>query len=88
MPADARTATPGDPLDHPLYRVAHVHDGRWVTLVPSAQHAVRDHDPDGSWAGARLYRCETCGELVAVAPTEPPVRLAPDPDAATRISGG
>jgi hypothetical protein len=88
MPADASAGPSGDPLDHPLYRVGHLHDARWVTLTPVAQHGIHEHDPDGSWAGGRLYRCETCGELIAVAPAEPAVRLAPDPDAASRVSGG
>jgi hypothetical protein len=88
LAADTSPGPPADPLDHPLYRVAHLHDDRWVTLTPAAQHSPLEHDPDGAWTGARLYRCDTCGELVAVAPTEPAVRLAPDPDVASRVSGG
>lgn len=57
-----------DPLDHPLYRVAHLHGDRWVTLRPSEQHAPREHDPDGTWSDGTVYECPDCAETVVIAP--------------------
>ena len=67
---DSASAATGKPeaIDHPLYRIAHLHGTEWVTLVPDAQHSPREDVPGHPWANATLYRCETCGERVAVAP--------------------
>jgi hypothetical protein len=62
------TAATPDPLDHPLYRIAHLHGDQWVTLRPSQQHSPRDHDADGSWSDAVAYECPDCEEVVIVAP--------------------
>jgi hypothetical protein len=56
-----------DPLDHPLYRIGHLHGDRWVTLRPTDQHAPREHDPDGAWADGVVYVCPTCDEQVVIA---------------------
>jgi hypothetical protein len=60
--------TQADPLEHPLYRVAHLHGTEWVTLRPVDQHSTREEDASRPWAGARLYECPRCEETVAIAP--------------------
>jgi hypothetical protein len=57
-----------DPLDQSMYRVAHLHGSEWVTLRPADQHSPRVHDPNGEWATARMYKCPSCEETVAIAP--------------------
>lgn len=57
-----------DPLDHPMYRVAHLHGDRWVTLRPSQQHAPSDHGTDRTWDEGVAYECPECQEIVMVAP--------------------
>jgi hypothetical protein len=56
-----------DPLEHPLYRVAHLHGSTWVTLRPEEQHSPAE-DAGGPWDEGAVYRCEECGERVAIAP--------------------
>jgi hypothetical protein len=67
---DAPTAATGkaEALEHPLYRIAHLHGSEWVTLRPEAQHSPRQDEPDRPWADATIYRCDTCDERVIVAP--------------------
>ena len=55
-----------DPLDHPIYRVAHLHGNEWVTLRPEEQHSPREDELGGEWAGGTIYHCEECGERVAI----------------------
>lgn len=56
-----------DVLDHPMYRIAHLHGTQWVTLRKEEQHSGH-HDPEAPWPGAEVYRCETCDERVLIAP--------------------
>jgi hypothetical protein len=57
-----------DPLEHPLYRVAHLHGDRWVTLAPSQQHAPSEDAPTISLPDGSVYECPECSERIAVAP--------------------
>jgi len=68
-PVDTASADKQQPeaLDHPLYRIGHLHGDRWVTLRPEAQHSPREHDPDGQWPDGVVYRCDECGEQVIIA---------------------
>lgn len=66
---NAPTAGRGaEALDHPLYRIAHLHGSEWVTLRPEEQHSPSQDEPARPWADATIYRCEKCEERVIVAP--------------------
>ena len=58
-----------DALDHPLFRMAHLHGSEWVTLRPEEQHSGHHDDAGTAWEGATFYRCEECEERVMVAPS-------------------
>jgi hypothetical protein len=68
---DPMDTSPGvhkmDALDHPLYRIAHLHGSEWVTLRPEEQHTGHHEDLPAGWDGATVYRCEGCDERVVVA---------------------
>ena len=68
MDASTPSESTRDPLDHPLYRIAHLHGSEWVTLTPEGQHSPREDEPGGHWANASVFHCETCGERVMIAP--------------------
>ena len=53
-------------------RVMHWHgEDRWVPMAP-VDHDVASHDPERSWIkGARLFRCTTCAEQIAIAAEDP-----------------
>lgn len=36
-----------DALNHPMYRIAHLHGNRWVTLQPDEQHNPREDEATG-----------------------------------------
>jgi hypothetical protein len=57
-----------DPLDNPLYRIAHLHDSRWVTVKPEDQHSPKADQLGDDWAGGSVYKCEECEEYVVIAP--------------------
>ena len=59
---------PRDALDHPLYRIAHLHDAEWVTLRPEEQHDARHDGMEPPWPGATTYVCDRCGDRVVAAP--------------------
>ncbi len=67
MESTSQGAHKPDALDHPLYRIAHLHGSEWVTLRPEEQHTGHHADLEPGWEGATLYRCEDCGEQVMVA---------------------
>jgi hypothetical protein len=56
-----------DALDHPLYRIAHLHGDHWVTLRPDRQHSPKADLP-GAPKDGTVYRCTECEEYVVVAP--------------------
>ena len=66
--SDAAPQAQRDILDHPLYRIAHFHGDRWVTLKPTEQHSPRADMP-GEFQDGTVYRCTECEEYVVVAPT-------------------
>ena len=45
MDTSQASSTPRDVLDHPLYRIAHLHGDRWVTLRPDQQHSPKADTP-------------------------------------------
>lgn len=64
---DSGSTPQRDVLDHPLYRIAHLHGNRWVTLKPQDQHSPHaDSAPD--WKDGTVYRCIECEEYVVIAP--------------------
>jgi hypothetical protein len=67
MDSPQPSSTPRDVLDHPLYRIAHLHGDRWVTLRPDQQHSPKSDTP-GEFADGTVYRCTECEEYVVVAP--------------------
>jgi hypothetical protein len=60
-------------------RVMHWHGGdSWVPMSET-EHDVASHDPERAWLrGARIFRCSSCEEQIAIAP-EDPSKIA-DPD--------
>lgn len=69
MKSDASDIRGNFSLDHPLYRMAHLHGDRWVTFSPAEQHNPSEDDPSGPWASGIVFRCAECDERVAIAPT-------------------
>jgi hypothetical protein len=67
MDTSQASSTPRDALDHPLYRIAHLHGDRWVTFRPDEQHSPRADAP-GEWQDSTIYRCTECEESVLIAP--------------------
>ena len=55
-------------LDHPLYRMGHLHGNRWVTFTPTEQHNPSEDDPHGPFANGVVFRCTECEETVVIAP--------------------
>lgn len=53
-------------------RVMHWHgDDSWVPMV-QGDHDVASHDPERAWLrGARIFRCTSCDEQIAIAPEDP-----------------
>ena len=68
MDTSQGSSAPRDVLDHPLYRIAHLHGDRWVTLRPDQQHSPKADAP-GEFAGGTVYRCTECEEYVVIAPS-------------------
>lgn len=60
------------------FRVMHWHGGNdWVPMN-EGDHDVASHDPERSWLkGARIFKCSSCEEQIAIAPGSP----MEDPDA-------
>jgi hypothetical protein len=60
-------------------KVMHWHGGDdWVPMT-EGEHSVTSHDPERAWMrGARIFRCSSCDEQIAIAPDDP--RAAADPD--------
>jgi hypothetical protein len=69
MESTSQGAHERDALDHPLFRMAHLHGSEWVTLRPEEQHSAHHEDIGAAWEGATIYRCEECEERVMVAPS-------------------
>jgi hypothetical protein len=61
------------------FRLMHWHGGdTWVPMA-EVEHDVASHDPERQWIkGARIYRCTTCEEQVAIAPEDPGDLADPD----------
>jgi hypothetical protein len=68
MESSAAGAGKPDVLDHPMYRVAHLHGDRWVTLKPEEQHSARQHHPGTDFPDGDVYLCVECEERVVIAP--------------------
>lgn len=54
------------------FRVMHWHGGDdWVPMTEGAGHDVASHDPERAWVkGARIFRCTSCEEEIAIMPDE------------------
>ena len=60
--------------DYQTVKLLHRHsDEDWVPMQEGVDHDAAAHDPERSWLrGARLFKCTTCDEQIAVLPeTEP-----------------
>src|SRR5262245_25856825 len=60
-------------FDHPgSMRVMHWHGGdKWLPMA-QVDHDVASHDPERAWLkGARLFKCTSCEEQIAIAPDDP-----------------
>jgi hypothetical protein len=66
MDADRSELQRNFSLDHPLYRLAHLHGSTWVTLRPDDQHNPSEDDPSGPWANGIVFRCAECDERVVI----------------------
>jgi hypothetical protein len=69
MDPQTTTSERPDALDHPIFRIAHLHGSEWVTLRPEQQHSPRQDESALPWPDGTVYECETCGERVLVAST-------------------
>src|SRR5262247_3766263 len=59
MDTSQQSSAPRDTLDHPLYRIAHLHGDHWVTLRPDQQHSPKADMP-GGFSNGTVYRCTEC----------------------------
>jgi hypothetical protein len=52
--------------------VMHWHGGDdWVPMN-EGEHGVASHDPERAWLrGARIFKCSSCAEQIAIAPENP-----------------
>lgn len=59
-------------IDYETIKIIHRHGPNdWAELHPRDHHDPADHDPERDWdRGARIYRCESCDEEIAVVPRE------------------
>jgi hypothetical protein len=54
-------------IDYETMKIIHRHGGDWVEMRPREHHDAADHDPEREWdRGARIFRCESCDEEIAV----------------------
>ena len=53
-------------------KVMHWHGGDdWLPMT-EGDHAVTSHDPERAWIrGARIFKCSSCEEQIAIAPGSP-----------------
>ena len=53
--------------------VMHWHGGNdWVPMSEGSGHDVASHDPERAWLkGARIFRCTSCEEQIAIASETP-----------------
>ena len=54
-------------------KVMHWHGGNdWVPMSEGSGHDAASHDPERAWLkGARIFRCSSCEEQIAIAPDDP-----------------
>lgn len=66
-------------IDFTTYRLMHRHGNEFEQMV-EREHGSADHDPERSWMrGARIFRCRTCDEEVALVPPGDERESLPDP---------
>ena len=55
------------------FRVMHWHGGDdWVPMTEGPEHGAASHDPERAWLkGARIFKCSSCEEQIAIAPENP-----------------
>ena len=67
-------------LQYEAFRLMHRHGSEWGPMVESRPHDPVEHDIEQAIAhGARVFRCESCNEEVAILP---PDITEPEPDRA------
>jgi hypothetical protein len=66
-------------FDYQTVKLLHRHsDADWVPMQEGGDHDAASHDPERSWLrGARIFRCTTCDEQIAVVPAAEPRTEAP-----------
>lgn len=66
-------------FDYQTVKLLHRHsDADWVPMQEGGDHDAAAHDPERSWLrGARIFRCTTCDEQIAVVPAAEPRSEAP-----------
>ena len=53
-------------------KVMHWHGGDSWVYMTEAEHTPASHDPERAWLrGARIFKCTSCEEQVAIAPEDP-----------------
>ena len=58
-------------LNFQAARLLHRHDDEWVEMAPVPEHSADALDAERRLVhGARVYRCETCDEEIAVEPAQ------------------
>jgi hypothetical protein len=66
-------------FDYQTIKLLHRHsDENWVPMTEGSNHDAASHDPERGWLrGARIFRCTTCDEEIAIEPAAEPHTEAP-----------
>jgi hypothetical protein len=65
--------------DYQTIKLLHRHsDENWVPMTEGSHHDAAAHDPERGWLrGARIFRCTSCDEEIAIEPPAEPHTEAP-----------
>jgi hypothetical protein len=56
-------------IDYQTLKLMHLHGDERFPMHEASHHDAADHDPERGWVrGARIFRCTSCDEEVAVMP--------------------
>ena len=66
-------------FDYQTVKLLHNHGNEdWVPMSEGLDHDSAAHDPERAWLrGARIFKCDTCEEEIAIVPAAEPRTEAP-----------
>jgi hypothetical protein len=65
-------------FDYQTVKLLHRHGDDWVPMSEGGDHDAAAHDPERAWLrGARIFKCTTCDEQIAMLPPTEPNTEAP-----------